>query len=98
MADRKTQRETSRTGRAVEMHKAGAPVSQVARELGISTNVIYKALRLEREKLQADEDRREREIADELVTRRWAVIELPREYGPDGADWVRLSEVLRVLS
>ena len=80
------------------MHKAGAPVSQVARELGISTNVIYKALRLEREKLQADEDRREREIADELVTRRWAVIELPREYGPDGADWVRLSEVLRVLS
>ena len=98
MSSSKTRHEDSRTRRAVEMHKAGAPVSQVARELGISTNVVYRALRLDREKIQAEEDRRAHLVGAELATRRASIERLTRGKGPDGSEWVSLAEVLRLLT
>lgn len=98
MSSSKTRHEDSRTRQALAMHQAGAPVSQVARDLGISTNVIYRALRLEREKIQAEEDRRARELGAELATRRASIERLTRGKGPDGSEWVSLAEVLRLLT
>lgn len=101
----------NRSAAAAARVKAGESPTKVARELGITREAIYGFMNREHKRAekaeasraavaqreQSEKDRLAHAIADELAARRWSVIELPREYGPDGADWVRLSEVLRVL-
>lgn len=103
--------EMTRSQEAVQRVQAGESASAVAREMGLSRDAIYKEMRrqsaraekaaaaqaaLERIK-RADAARLQKLFADDLATKRAAIEQLPRSNAPNGAQWVDLAEVLRVL-
>lgn len=102
----------TRSAEAVRRVQAGESASAVARDMGLTRDAIYKEMRRQRaraEKAAAaqaalarvqrhDETRRARERAEYLGALRQRAEALPGGRGPDGAIWVKLADVLQLLT
>ena len=102
----------TRSAEAVQRVRAGESATAVARDMGLTRDAIYKEMRRQRaraEKVAAaqaalarakrhDEARRARDRSEFLNDLRQRADTLPGGRGPDGATWVRLADVLQLLT
>lgn len=107
-SNRPPMKRTERAELAVKRHEAGEPVSAIARDLGISTAAVYRAIKRRQEWADAERAHAEKIRADahnlsneaqraDLAIRREAIEALPRGRALDGSAWVNLADVLRLL-